>query len=193
MLRKSFTIFILLLFLGLSVVPTGGAFAAAINTDVALPVRQGGFVFRSQARWLKADDLDVLTFPNVLVFGAAPKLSLFAISSLIYRNEEFNDFITGSRVENDDFGLGDTTLLARYTLFSKDYSTGTTRFALLGGVKIPTGDDDLEPITTDSFDVPLGIVATATEDGKKALTVIGYLHTHDDFPSALSVESYNVM
>lgn len=193
MFRKSVAIFSLMLFLFTSVISMDSALAAGINSNIALPVRKGGFVFRSQARWLKADDLDVLSFPNVLLFGATPDLSLFAISSLIYRDEEFTDS-SGSRVENDDFGLGDTTLLARYTLFSKDYTTGTTRFAVLGGVKLPTGDDDLEPITTDSFDVPLGVVATATWDFRHEVDadIIYRINTEADNFERGDTLSYNL-
>lgn len=163
MYKKNSVILSILVLSILSIAPMSGALAAGINTDVALPVRKGGFVLRSQIRWLRGNDnLNVVAIPNVLVYGATPDLSLFTIVPYIFRDEEFTDSSSGNRVENDDNGIGDTTFLARYTVYSRDYPTGTTRFALLGGIKLPTGDDDLEPITTDSLDFPLGLVATAS-------------------------------
>jgi len=163
--------FVTLSMLFLSIIaPISGALAAGINTDVALPVRKGGFVFRSQLRWLRAIDdptpadreINVLAVPNVLVFGVTPDLSLFGILPFFFRHVESRDPSTGKKVDKDDSGVGDATILGRYTVYAKDYPSGTTRFALLGGIKLPTGDDDLEPITTDSIDFPLGWVSTVT-------------------------------
>lgn len=36
-------------------------------------------------------------------------------------------------------------------------------------------------------------IKTAAENGKKEISVTGYIHKHGDFPPALSVESYEVM
>jgi len=169
-MRKVFLILSLLyLFLAFGVLPNG-VFAAGINTDVALPVRKGGFVFRSQARWIRATDdatsldrdVNVVAVPNVVLYGATPDLSLFAIVPYIYRNVKFTDPSSGKRVEEGDKGIGDSILLARYTVYARDYPAGTARFALLGGIKLPTGDDDLKPITTESIDIPLGWVSTIT-------------------------------
>jgi len=148
------------------------ATAAGINTDVALPVRKGGFVFRTQARWLRATDdptsldrdVNVVSIPNVLVYGASPELALFAIVPYIFRNTKFTDHSTGKRGTEEDSGLGDAILLGRYTVLTRDYPSGTARVALLAGIKLPTGDDELEPITTDSMDIPLGWVSTVTWD-----------------------------
>lgn len=170
MYKNSFVIFSILILSILSIAPTSDVFAAGINTNVALPVREGGFVFRSQLRWLRATDdptpvnreVNVVAIPNVLVYGATPDLSLFAIVPYIFSNIELTEPSSGKRIDKDDNGIGDTTLLGRYTVYARDYPGGTTRFALLGGVKLPTGDDDLEPITSESFDFPLGGVSTVT-------------------------------
>ncbi|MGB7291701.1 MAG: transporter [Thermodesulfobacteriota bacterium] len=145
--------------------PIISVLAAPINSNVALPVRKGGFVFRSQVRWLRATKkLNVVAIPNVLVYGATPDLALFAIFPYIFRNEEFSDPSSGKRFDKNDNGIGDPTLIARYTVFARDYPSGTARLAPLVGIKIPTGDDDLEPITTDSVDFELGGVSTVTWD-----------------------------
>lgn len=170
MYKKGFVTLSMLVFSILSIAPISGALAAGINTDAALPVRQGGFVFRSQARWLRATDdpasldrdVNVVAIPNVLLYGATPDLSLFAIFPYIFRDVKFTDPSSGKRIKKDDNGVGDLTLLGRYTVYARDYPYGTTRFSLLGGVKLPTGDDDLRPITTKSVDFPLGGVSTVT-------------------------------
>ncbi len=162
--------FVTLSMLVLSLIaPISDALAAGgINTDTALPVREGGFVFRSQARWLRATDdptpldrdINVVAIPNVLVYGATPDLSLFAIFPYIFRSVKFTDPSSGKRIKKDDNGVGDLTLLGRYTVYGRDYPSGTARFSLLGGIKLPTGVESLRPITTRSVDFPLGGVST---------------------------------
>ncbi|MCH8029290.1 MAG: transporter [Candidatus Dadabacteria bacterium] len=172
MFKKNLVAFCMLFLSILFIAPANGVLAAGINTNVALPVRKGGFVFRSQARWLRATDdstsldreVNVVAIPNVLVYGATPDLSLFAIVPYIFRNVKFTDPSSGKRTEKDDNGIGDSILLGRYTVYARDYPSGTARFALIGGIKLPTGDDDLEPITTESIDFPLGWVSTVTWD-----------------------------
>lgn len=148
------------------------AFAAPINSNVALPVRKGGLIFRSQVRWLKASDdptgqnreRDVIAIPNVLLYGATRDLALFAIFPYIFRTLKFPDPETGNRINQKDNGIGDLNLIARYTVYANDYRSGTFRLAPLFGIKLPTGDNDLKPIVTDSFDFQLGLVSTVTWD-----------------------------
>ncbi len=155
----------------LSSIITSSAEAAPINSNVALPVRKGGFVFRSQVKWLRATDdptslnreVNVVAIPNVLVYGATSDLALFAIFPYIFRNVELTD-PSGKRIDKNNNGIGDLNLIARYTAYSRDYPSGTFRIAPLAGVKLPTGDDDLEPITTDSIDLQFGGVSTITWD-----------------------------
>jgi len=156
----------------LSVIPGNDLLSAPINSNVALPVRKGGFIFRSQARWLRATDdptssdkqVNVVAITNALVYGVTPDLALFAIFPYIFRNVELTDASSGKRIDKNDSGIGDLTLIGRYTIYAKDYPSGTARFAPLAGIKLPTGDDDLEPITTESVDLQFGAVSTITWD-----------------------------
>jgi hypothetical protein len=156
----------------LSIIPGNDLLSAPINSNVALPVRKGGFIFRSQARWLRATDdptssdkqVNVVAIPNALVYGVTPDLALFAIFPYIFRNVELTDPSSGKRIDKNDSGIGDLTLIGRYTIYAKDYPSGTARFAPLAGIKLPTGDDDLEPITTESVDLQFGGVSTITWD-----------------------------
>lgn len=170
--KKCFIAVSILSLFVLSVIPGNDLLSAPINSNVALPVRKGGFVFRSQARWLRATDdstssdkqVNVVTIPNALVYGATPDLALFAIFPYIFRNVELTDPSSGKRIDKNDSGIGDLTLIGRYTIYAKDYPSGTARFAPLAGIKLPTGDDDLEPITTESVDLQFGGVSTITWD-----------------------------
>ncbi len=172
MFKKCFIALSILVLFVLFIVPMNSVLAAPINSNVALPVRKGGFVFRSQIRWLRATDdptslnreVNVVAIPNVLVYGATPDLALFAIFPYFFRNVESTDPSSGERIDKNDSGIGDLTLLARYTVYARDYPSGTARFAPLAGIKLPTGNDELEPITTDSVDFQLGGVSTVTWD-----------------------------
>lgn len=156
----------------LFVIPGNDLLSAPINSNVALPVRKGGFIFRSQARWLRATDdptssdkqVNVVAITNALIYGVTPDLALFAIFPYIFRNVELTDPSSGKRIDKNDSGIGDLTLIGRYTIYAKDYPSGTARFAPLAGIKLPTGDDDLEPITTESVDLQFGGVSTITWD-----------------------------
>lgn len=114
--------------------------AAPINTDTALPVHQGEWLWREQVRFLKADDatrdLEVIAVPSVLVYGFTEKFALIGIAP--YLDKTFK----AGGVERGDHGLGDVTLLGRHQVFQLDRPGETFRAQLLGGLKFPTGNDD---------------------------------------------------
>jgi hypothetical protein len=116
------------------------ASAAPINTDTALPVRRGAWLWREQVRFLKAEDstrdLEVVAVPSVLVYGFTEKFALIGIAPYVDQNLK-----TGG-VERGDHGLGDVTLLGRYQVFQRDRPGETFRAQVLGGLKFPTGKDD---------------------------------------------------
>ena len=76
--------------------------AAGINTNVALPVREGGYVYRTQLRFLSASDdptlldrdVDIYAIPNVLVYGVTARTTLFGVLPYFSRSVDFTD--TGS-------------------------------------------------------------------------------------------------
>ncbi|MBI4657769.1 MAG: transporter [Verrucomicrobia bacterium] len=112
--------------------------AAPINTDTALPVHKGGWLWREQVRFLKAEDstrdLEVIAVPSVLVYGVTEKLALIGIAP--YLNKSFK----AGGGERADHGLGDVTLLGRHQIFQFDRPGETFRAQLLGGLKFPTGE-----------------------------------------------------
>ncbi len=114
--------------------------AAAINTDTALPVHQGEFLWREQVRFLKAEDssrdLEVIAVPSVFVYGFTEKFALIGIVPYL------NKTLKMGGAERGDNGLGDMTLIGRYQVFQMDRPGETFRGQLLSGLKFPTGRDD---------------------------------------------------
>lgn len=47
-------------------------------------------------------------------------------------------------MKEDSSGIGDTELMARYRFRKRDWENGTYQQALLFGIKLPTGDSDME-------------------------------------------------
>ncbi|MCI0538475.1 MAG: transporter [Verrucomicrobiales bacterium] len=116
------------------------AMAAAINTDTALPVHRGEFLWREQVRFLKAEDatrdLEVIAVPSVLVYGVTEKFALIGVVPYLDKTSKMGG------AERGDNGLGDSTLLGRYQVFQFDRPGETFRAQVLGGLKFPTGRDD---------------------------------------------------
>ncbi len=122
--------------------------AAPITSSTALAVAEGEFILREQVVVLRSTDdpgpkdrdLRVLTVPSVLVYGVTRNLTLFGI--VPYVDKTLDETVAGHRQRRGDSGVGDVTLLSRYTLYSVDRLGETRRFAPFVGLKLPTGDDD---------------------------------------------------
>jgi hypothetical protein len=143
--------------------------AAGINTNVALPVREGGYVYRAQLRFLSASDdptfldrdIDLYAIPNVLVYGAAARTTLFGILPYFSRSVDSTD--AGLRQSVD--GFGDLRFLVRQTVYARDALQRTSRLGLLAGLEIPSGKDEF---SSHSTDYQLGAVYTL-QDGRHEL------------------------
>ena len=126
----------------------GPDFGAAITFSTALPVTQGQGILRLQIKSLRSGgdstaldrDLDVQAFPLVGVYGATPKLALFAIVPTLDKQLDVNT--PAGRRRRAATGLGDVTLLARYTVYQRDRRGQTLRIAPFAGIEAPTGKDD---------------------------------------------------
>ena len=116
------------------------AAAAPINTDTALPVSQGEFLWREQVRFLKAQDstrdLEVIAVPSVFVYGVTEKFALIGMVPYMDMTLKMAGINRGAA------GLGDSMLLGRYQVFQLDRPGETFRAQILGGLKLPTGRDD---------------------------------------------------
>ena len=133
----------------------GGLWAAGINTNVALPVREGGFVYRTQVRFISASDdpspmnrdIEAYVVPNVLVYGATSQTTLFGILPYIFKSVERDS--GGLREEDRTNGFGDLTFLLRQTVYARDAVQRTSRLGLIGGLEIPVGSEDFSSHSTD--------------------------------------------
>ena len=152
------------------------AFAAPITFNTALPVARGQGIFRLQWKTLAfggdstpADrDLWVQIVPLVGVWGVTEKVALFGIVPLIDRELELAT--SAGRTERSVSGLGDATLLLRYTAYQRDEPGRTLRVAPFIGVEIPTGADDVSDalgqlppalqLGSGSWDAQLGAILT---------------------------------
>lgn len=126
------------------IVPTS-AFAVAINSDVGLTPAKGQWIVRSQLRYTKkADDptsqdreLEVYALPQTLVYGWTERLAM--ILKVPFLNRELDSTSGGSRISRKDAGLGDIELLGKYRLYTRDYPAATSRWSVLAGTDLPTG------------------------------------------------------
>ena len=121
------------------------AFAVAINSDVGLTPFKGQWIYRSQLRYTKkADDptpqdrkLEAFAMPQTLVYGFTEKIS--TILTIPFLSKELDSTADGVRISRGDAGLGDLLLLGKYRLYTKDYPTATSRFSVVAGTDLPTG------------------------------------------------------
>lgn len=122
---------------------------APITFNTALPVQQDGWVLREQFVLNKnADDPDpaadrnmrVSGLVSVLGYGVTRDFALFGV--LPYLDKKLDVNAAGQRVTRSDDGIGDLTLIGRYTAYASDAPGRTFRIAPFLGIKAPTGRDD---------------------------------------------------
>jgi len=139
----------LLLLVGVfSFIATEFAHAGPITFNSALQVSPGVFIWREQAVLLRSSDdpspasrdLRVLSVPSVLAYGATRDLTLFGV--VPYLDKTLDLTTPAGRIRRGDRGIGDSVLLARYTILRRDRVGETLRVAPILGLKFPTGDDD---------------------------------------------------
>jgi hypothetical protein len=129
------------------VVPAGPALSGAITFNTALPVAQDTFVTRFQGiHRERVDDsaggreVDVDGAVAALGYGFTPDWTGIAIAS--YLDKELTVDTPRGRVRRQADGLGDTTLLARYSAFERNAPGKLLRVAPIVGAIAPTGESD---------------------------------------------------
>jgi len=139
---KSWRVIIILTFIAQIFSPL---IAAPISFNTALPVHEGGLLYRQQAIWtqkhkdpsLMDREMDVLALPAVLVYGVTAKLALMGVIPFV--GKELKVGSTGAT--RDSSGLGDISTTARYQVYERNRKGQTWRGAILAGLKWPTGKD----------------------------------------------------
>ncbi len=125
----------------------GTAWSAPITFNTALPVREGGYVLREQFVFMKnADDpttaqrdMEVTGLVSVLGVGVTRDFALFGM--LPWFDKRLDMQMGGQGMTRSKQGLGDLTLLGRYTAYETNAPGRTFRIAPFLGVKAPTGED----------------------------------------------------
>ena len=122
------------------------------------------------------EDRDVFVFAQVI---AAPVRlgpgTVLTVAAPILRKELSFAAPGQPRTRLSDSGLGDVTLTLKQRVYHRDFLGGGVQAAVIGGVKLPTGDSDQQDaqgnllprglqLGTGSVDVPLGVVFTAFKD-----------------------------
>lgn len=154
----------------------GAAWSAPITFNTALPVHEGGYVLREQFMYMKtADDptpaqrdMRVSGVMSVLGYGVTSDFALFGMLPWFDKRLDMN--MGGQAITRRQSGVGDLTLLGRYTAYQYDAPGRTLRIAPFLGVKAPTGEDNARdgfgrlppPVQpgTGSWDMQGGAVAT---------------------------------
>jgi len=119
--------------------------AAPIGFNTALPVHEGGFLYRQQVVWNRKhkdpssldQEMDVLAFPAFLVYGVRAKLALMGVIPVFDKELK----IGSSGNTRNASGLGDISTSARYQVYERNKKGQTWRGAILAGLKWPTGTD----------------------------------------------------
>ncbi|MDP2681471.1 MAG: transporter [Deltaproteobacteria bacterium] len=155
---------------------SAAAWSAPSTFNTALPVYEDGWVLREQFLFMKnADDptsanrdMEVSGVMSVLGYGVTRDLALFGV--LPYFDKRLDMTMGGQDITRRKQGMGDITLMGRYTLFERNAQGQTLRVAPFLGVKAPTGSDNardglgrLPPqvqLGSGSWDILGGVVGT---------------------------------
>jgi hypothetical protein len=124
---------------------TSDSYSLPINSDLGLTPHKGQVILRAQTRYtFKGDDStsqdreqDVYSVPLVAVYGFTSKASLLVKVPIV--SKELRAINSPDR---GDTGLGDTTVLGKYRVYTHNFKGGTSRLSLVGGLELPTGEDD---------------------------------------------------
>ncbi len=109
-------------------------------------------------------ELNQLTALTQISFGATGKLSFQLDIPLVWNSYE-NASIPGGASSDDDFGLGDLRLLAKYRIWQSDTSpTNTMRFSAIAGLQIPGDVSMYLDSSSDGFNPIFGGVFSLVHD-----------------------------
>lgn len=151
--------------------------AAPVTLDTALPVTEGEGIFRVQGKYTRSTDdpgpqdreFRAWEFPLVLGYGITERLAVFGIVPFV--DKELEATTGGTKKTRDASGLGDISLITRFTVWQRDRQVETVRVAPFIGIKAPTGEDDEkdslgrlpQPVQpgTGSWDPSVGLVITS--------------------------------
>lgn len=133
----------------------------ATNTPAATQPSVGRFYLRQKLQYVALGDdptpagreIDRLVATSSLSYGLARTLAVTAELPLEYEWED------GAQRSSERGGAGDASLMLKWRAWQRDLNpVDSLRFAVLGGLELPTGTGDLG---SHSFDPFVGVVYTA--------------------------------
>ena len=124
----------------------GAAWGGAQTFNTALPVAEGDFVYRQQFLFLKSGgdptpanrDAEALGGVSVLGYGVTPDFTVFGI--LPWLDKRIDLTVGGERIGRSTFGIGDFSLIGRYTAYKNNFRGGNFRIAPFAGLQMPAGE-----------------------------------------------------
>ncbi|MBI4605761.1 MAG: hypothetical protein HY721_27660 [Planctomycetes bacterium] len=124
-----------------ALVGTAGSGHGQIFTENAGVISPETPIVRESVSALWAKHLREVRWTNQFLWGVTPKLELNLALPVVYRHTDFRVLGEGKE-HHDDFGLGDAVVRGKASLYQVDEVLTSTRWAALGEVVAPTGDDD---------------------------------------------------
>ena len=118
---------------------------AQLTFPGASPVSSGNLIVRTQPLLTQGTGgAQSFTDKNVLIYGASPDIAFILQGNSFVANSARVGPPGQTRMETA-YGLGDTVLEGRYTIFQRDGIGSTIRIAPYVGLVMPTGMDNANP------------------------------------------------
>lgn len=95
-----------------------------------------------------ARDSSARTTPFSVVYGLGRRVSVIGIVPIVDRTFTRTTAAGAERLAGGT-GIGDVTFLAKWRAYKRDRGRGSLRLALQGGIKVPTGSNDLRDAAGD--------------------------------------------
>ncbi len=152
----------------------------------------GGVTSPSTPTWREtlhfrvSEELEQVRLDHQLLVGLTPKLELsLTLPTILHQRASFLD-AQGQHESETMIGLGDPRLRLKLNLFQEDEVMKSTRFALLGRVTVPLGNDDRTDgglriprqlqLGTGAWEMAGGAVFTLIRDRHRFSTDLYYAH-----------------
>lgn len=122
--------------------------AASETFNTALPLAKGDFVYRQMLLAMQASNDPTSAGRNeraqggmsVLGYGVSADLAVFGV--LPYLDKRVDLTLDGAHISRSAQGIGDATLLGRYTAYTNNAAGRTFRVSPFAGIQLPSGSDN---------------------------------------------------
>lgn len=167
-------------------------FSTAPTLPAQILVENGGVTSPSTPTWREtlnfqvSEELEQVRLDHQLLVGLTPKLELsLTLPTILHHRASFLDTL-GQHESEAMAGVGDPRLRLKLNLFQEDDVMKSTRFALLGRITAPLGNDDRNDggvriprqlqLGTGAWEMAGGAVFTLIRDRHRFSTNLYYAH-----------------